>query len=264
MGVEGTGTVERVGDGVTDFIAGNQVVWTGVPGSYATHVIVPAERLVLLPEKLGVRDGAAAMLQGLTAHYLSHSAYALERGDTCLVHAAAGGVGLLLCQMGKMIGARVIGTVSTETKAKLAQGVGADDVIIYTRDDFETAARRLTAGRGLDVVYDSVGHDTFEKSLNCLARRGALILYGRSRGPVPPVDLQVLNAKGSLSVTWPSLYDYVETRSELLERARALFGWISADSLRLRVERTYGLTEAGAAHRALAERQTTGKILLLP
>jgi len=264
MGLEGAGTVEAVGPNVTEVKVGDRVAWTGIPGSYATHNLIPAERLVVLPKELSFRDGAAAMLQGMTAHYLSHSTYPLKPGDACLVHAAAGGVGLLLCQMAKMRGARVIGTVSTEAKAKLAREAGADEVILYTQQDFEAEVKRLTGGKGVNVVYESVGQDTFEKSLGCLALRGYLVLFGQSSGSVPPLDVQVLNTKGSLFLTRPSLFHYVATRQELIQRASDVLGWSAAGKLRLRVERTYPLAEAPEAHKALAGRQTTGKILLLP
>jgi NADPH2:quinone reductase len=264
MGLEGAGTVEAVGQGVTEVKVGDRVAWTGVSGSYATHNVIPADRLVVLPAKLSFQDGAAAMLQGMTAHYLAHTTYPLKPGDTCVVHAAAGGVGLFLCQMAKMRGARVIGTVSTEAKAKLAREVGADEIILYTQQDFEVEVKRLTGGKGVQVVYDSVGKDTFDKSLNCLALRGYMVLYGQSSGPVPPLDIQVLNAKGSLFVTRPSLFHHVATREELLRRAGDVLGWIEAGKLRMRIERTYPLAEAPEAHRALAGRQTTGKILLIP
>ena len=225
--------------------------------------MIAADRLVSLPEKLSCEDGAAAMLQGMTAHYLVTTTYPLKPGDSCLVHATAGGVGLLLCQMAKMRGARVIGTVSTEAKAKLARDAGADEVIRYTEQDFEAEVKRLTDGQGLNVVYDSVGKDTFDKSLNCLAPRGYLVLFGQSSGPVAPVDPQILNSKGSLFLTRPSLFHYTATRPELLQRANDVLGWIAAGTLRLRIERSYPLAEAAEAHRALAGRQTTGKVLLL-
>ena len=264
LGLEGAGTVEAVGPNVSEVKVGDRVAWTGTPGSYATHNVIPADRLVVLPAKLSFQDGAAAMLQGMTAHYLSHATYPLKPGDSCLVHAAAGGVGLLLCQMAKMRGARVIGTVSTEAKAKLAREAGADEVILYTQQDFEAEVKRLTGGKGVNVVYDSVGKDTFDKSLNCLAPRGYLVFFGQSSGPVPPFDVPVLGAKGALFLTRPSLVNYTGTREELLQRAGDVLGWIAAGKLRLRVERTYPVAEAAEAHKALAGRQTTGKILLLP
>ena len=264
LGLEGAGTVEAAGPDVKEVKVGDRVAWTGVPGSYATHNVIPADRLVVLPTKLSFQDGAAAMLQGMTAHYLSHATYPLKPGDSCLVHAAAGGVGLLLCQMAKMRGARVIGTVSTEAKAKLAREAGADDVILYTQQDFEAEVKRLTGGKGVNVVYDSVGKDTFDKSLNCLAPRGYLVFFGQSSGPVPPIDPQVLNAKGSVFLTRPGLGNYTGTREELLQRAGDVLGWIASGKLRLRIERSYPLAEAAEAHKALAGRQTTGKVVLLP
>jgi len=262
LGQEGAGTVQAVGPEVTTVRPGDQVTWTGVQGSYASEALIPADRLVPLPSALSFDDGAAAMLQGLTAHYLAKTTYPLKPGDTCLVHAAAGGVGLLLCQIAKMQGARVIGTCGTEAKAELARQAGADEVILYTKQDFEAEVKRLTDGRGIPVVYDSVGQDTFDKSLNCLRPRGYLVLYGQSSGPVAPVNPQTLNTKGSLFLTRPSLFHYTAERSELLERANEVLGWIVDGKLKLRVDRTYRLAEAGAAHRALAGRETTGKVLL--
>jgi NADPH2:quinone reductase len=264
MGLEGAGIVEAIGPEVTEVQIGDRVAYTGVPGAYATHARVPTARLVKLPPALTFKDGAAAMLQGMTAHYLSHSTYPLKAGDNCLIHAAAGGVGLLLCQMAKMRGARVIGTVSTEAKAKPAREAGADEVILYTSQDFESEVKRLTEGKGVQVVYDGVGSDTFEKSLNCLAPRGTLALFGQSSGPVPSFDPQLLNTKGSLFLTRPTLTHYTATREELLQRAGDVLGWIAAGRLRLRVERTFPLAEAALAHRALEGRHTTGKLLLLP
>jgi NADPH2:quinone reductase len=264
LGLEGAGTVEAVGGGVTTVRPGERVAWTGVPGSYATHNVVPADRLVTLPAGVDARAGAAAMLQGMTAHYLAHSTYALRAGDTCLVHAAAGGVGLLLCQMAKRAGARVIGTVSTEEKAALARRAGADEVILYTRQDFEAEVKRLTGNKGLQVVYDSVGRDTFDKGLGCLAPRGYMVLYGQSSGPVGPLDPQVLNTKGSLFLTRPSLFHYIATRDELVRRAGEVLGWIQKGELTLRVGATFPLAEAAQAHRDLEGRRTTGKVLLLP
>lgn len=264
LGLEGAGTVEAVGPDVTLVRPGDRVAWTGVPGSYATHNLVPADRLVALPAGLDARAGASAMLQGMTAHYLAHSTYPLKPGDACLVHAAAGGVGLLLCQMARHAGARVIGTVSTEEKATLARQAGAHDVILYTRQDFEAEVKRLTAGRGLQVVYDSVGRDTFEKSLSCLAPRGYMVLYGQSSGPVGPFDPQVLNAKGSLFLTRPSLFHYTASREELVYRAGEVLGWIQTGRLQLRIGATFPLVEAAQAHRDLEGRKTTGKVLLIP
>jgi NADPH2:quinone reductase len=264
LGLEGAGVVEAVGPGVATVRAGDRVAWTGVPGSYATHNVVPADRLVTLPSGVDARAGAAAMLQGMTAHYLAHSTYPLKSGDTCLVHAAAGGVGLLLCQMAKRAGARVIGTVSTEDKAKLAREAGAHDVIVYTRQDFEAEVLRLTGGKKLQVVYDAVGRDTFEKGLNCLAMRGYMVLYGAASGPVAPFDPQVLNAKGSLFLTRPSLFHYIATRDDLVRRAGEVLGWIQKGELKIRIGATFPLGEAAQAHRDLEGRRTTGKVLLLP
>jgi NADPH2:quinone reductase len=264
LGLEGAGVVEAVGGGVTSVRAGDRVAWTGVPGSYATHNVVPADKLVTLPPGVDARAGAAAMLQGMTAHYLAHSTYPLKRGDTCLVHAAAGGVGLLLCQMAKRAGARVIGTVSTEEKAKLARDAGADDIIFYTRQDLVEEVKRLTGGKKLQVVYDSVGKDTFEKGLDCLALRGYMVLYGASSGPVTPLDPQVLNAKGSIFLTRPSLFHYTATRDELVKRAGDVLGWIQKGELKLRIGATFSLAEAAKAHRDLEGRKTTGKVLLIP
>jgi NADPH2:quinone reductase len=226
-------------------------------------VVVPAQRLVPIPEGVTYQQAAAAMLQGMTAHYLVTSTYPLKPGDACLVHAAAGGVGLLLVQMAKRRGATVIGTVSTEEKAKLAREAGADHVILYTQQDFEQEVLRVTEGRKLQVVYDSVGKDTFEKSLNCLALRGMLVLYGQSSGPVPPFDPQVLAQKGSLFLTRPVLWHYTTTREELLWRAREVLDWVRTGELQLRVDRAYPLAQAAEAQRALEGRQTTGKVLLL-
>ena len=264
LGLEAGGTVTAVGTNVTEVKAGDKVTYTGVPGAYAQYAAVPAQRLVVLPAGVSTRQGAAAMLQGMTAHYLACSTYPLKRGDTCLVHAAAGGVGLLLCQIAKMRGARVIGTVSTEAKAKLAREAGADEVILYTRQDFEAEVKRLTSGKGVQVVYDSVGRTTFDKGFNCLAPRGLMVLYGQSSGPIGPFDPQVLNAKGSVFLTRPSLVHHVATRDELLARAGDVLGWIRDGTLRLRTEFEFPLKDAAEAHRALEGRKTTGKVLLIP
>ncbi len=264
LGLEASGVVEDVGSGVTTTKAGDRVAWTGVPGSYATHNVVPADRLVPLPTGVDARTGAAAMLQGMTAHYLAHSTYPLKPGDACLVHAAAGGVGLLLCQMAKRAGARVLGTVSTEEKARLAREVGADEVILYTKQDFAAEVKRLTGGKGLQVVYDSVGKDTWEKSLDSLAPRGYMVLYGQSSGPIGVLDPQVLNAKGSLFLTRPSLQHHILTRDELLQRAGEVLAWVQKGQLTLRIGATFPLAQAVEAHRQLEGRKTTGKVLLLP
>jgi NADPH2:quinone reductase len=264
LGQEGAGVVEAVGPQVTEVKVGDRVAYSGTTGSYAEYAVVPAARLVKLPDGVDAKTGAAAMLQGMTAHYLSHSTYPLKAGDTALVHAAAGGVGLLLVQMAKMRGARVIGTVSTEEKAKLAREAGADEVILYTQQDFEAEVKRLTNGRGLQVVYDSVAKTTFEKGLNCLAPRGYMVLYGQSSGPVPPFDLAQLGAKGSLFITRPTLGHYTLTREELLQRAGDVLGWIGSGRLKLRIEQTFPLKDAAEAHRRLEGRQSTGKLLLVP
>ena len=264
IGMEAGGTVSAVGSGVTDVKVGDKVAYTGVPGAYAEYATVPAARLVALPAGLTPKQGAAAMLQGMTAHYLACSTYPLKSGDSCLVHAAAGGVGLLLCQIAKMRGARVIGTVSTEEKAKLAREAGADDVILYMTQDFEAEVKRLTSGQGVNVVYDSVGKTTFDKGFNCLRPRGMMALYGQSSGPVGPFDLQVLNAKGSLFVTRPSLNHHVASRDDLVQRAGELLGWIREGKVKLRTEFEFPLKDAAEAHRALEGRKTTGKVLLIP
>jgi len=264
LGLEGAGVVEGVGAGVSEVRVGDRVAYQGVQGSYATHALVPAARLVVLPAGLDARTGAAAMLQGMTAHYLVHATYPLKPGETALLHAAAGGVGLLLIQMAKRRGTRVLGTVSTPEKARLAKEAGADEVIQYTTQDFETEVKRLTGGRGVQVVYDSVGKTTFEKSLNVLAPRGTLVLFGQASGPVPPVDLGILAGKGSLYVTRPTLGHYVATREELLRRAGDVLGWVQAGELTLRIEHTFPLARAAEAHRALEGRRTTGKVLLIP
>ena len=263
-GLEAAGTVTAVGPGVTDLKPGDRVAYTGVSGSYAQVNVCPADRLVKLPDKLTFRDGAAAMLQGMTAHYLTRSTYPLKKGDTALVHAAAGGMGLLLTQMAKMFGATVIGTVSTEEKAALAKQAGTDHVILYSKQDFEAEVKRITGGRGVDVVYDGVGATTFDKGLNCLRPRGVMALYGAASGPVGPLDLQRLNAGGSLFVTRPSLNHHIASREELLQRSGDVLGWIRDGKINLRVETTFPLEKAPDAHRALEGRQTTGKVLLIP
>jgi len=264
LGLEAGGTVTAVGSGVTEVKVGDKVAYTGVPGAYAQSAAVPAARLVVLPQGVSTRQGAAAMLQGMTAHYLACTTYPLKKGDTCLVHAAAGGVGLLLCQIAKMRGARVIGTVSTDEKAKLAREAGADDVILYTKQDFEAEVKRITGGKGLQVVYDSVGKTTFDKGFNVLAPRGMMVLYGQSSGPVGPFDAGILGAKGSLFLTRPSLFAYTATREELVQRAGDVLGWIRDGKLKLRTEFEFPLKDVAEAHRALEGRKTTGKVLLIP
>jgi len=264
LGLEGAGTVTAVGESVTDMKVGDRVAWTSVPGGYAEYCAVPADRLVVLPPGVTTKQGAAMMLQGLTAHYLALSTFTLEAGHVCLVHAGAGGVGLLLTQIAKLRGARVITTVSTEEKAALSREAGADLVVIYTRQDFEAEVKQFTGGKGLAVVYDSVGKDTIDKSMNCLAPRGMLVLFGQSSGVVPAVDPQVLSQKGSFFFTRPTLVHYIATRDELRQRAADLVGWIADGRLKLRTEFEFPLKDAAEAHRALAGRKTTGKVLLIP
>jgi len=263
-GEEGAGVVEAVGEGVTGVRVGDRVAYTNVGASYATQVVAPAERLVPVPDGVSTRDATAVMLQGMAAHYLGTAAYPLGAGDSCLVHAAAGGVGLLLVQIAKRRGAFVIGTAGSDEKAALARGAGADEVIVYTRQDFVAEVRRITGGAGVQVVYDSVGRSTFAGGLDVLAPRGLMALFGQSSGPVEPLDPQLLNRKGSLYLTRPTLGHYVATREELEGRARDLFGWMRAGELRVRVGAEYPLTRAADAHRALEGRQTTGKVLLIP
>jgi NADPH2:quinone reductase len=264
LGMEGAGVVDAVGPGVSDLRVGDRVAYAMSQGAYAEYAVVAAWKLVPVPSNIETRTAAAAMLQGMTAHYLTHSTYAIKRGDTALVHAAAGGVGLLLTQMAKRLGARVFGTVSTEAKAALARDAGADEIILYTRTDFEAAVKQLTGGQGVNVVYDSVGQATFDKSLNCLKPRGYLALFGQSSGPVAPFDPGLLAVKGSLFLTRPTLANHAATREELLQRAGDIFQWIAAGQLKLRIEKTFPLAEAAEAHRQLAGRKTTGKVLLIP
>jgi NADPH:quinone reductase len=264
LGQEGAGVVNAVGTEVTTVNNGDRVAWCGLLGSYAEYAAVPADRMVPIPDGVTDQQAAAAMLQGMTAHYLAHDTYPLKRDETALVHAAAGGAGLLLVQMAHHLGVRVIATVSTEEKAKLAREAGADEVILYTKSDFEAETKSLTGGKGVDVVYDSVGKTTFEKGLNTLRPRAMMVLFGGSSGPVPPFDLMVLSQKGSLYVTRPTLGHYIATREELLARSGAVFGMITAGKLKLRMEHTYPLAQAPQAHRDLESRKTTGKLLLIP
>ena len=264
VGQEGAGVINAIGSDINNLKVGDRVAYTGVLGSYAEYAAVPADRLVKIPDDLNFDHAAAAMLQGMTAHYLSHSTYPIKQGDTVLIHAAAGGVGLLLVQMAKHLGARVIGTAGSEEKASLARDAGADEVIIYTTQDFETETKRITDGKGFDVVYDGVGKTTFEKDLNVLRPRGYLILYGASSGAVPPVDPMVLNKKGSIYLTRPSLHHYIHTREELEKRSSDALGMIARGALKLRIHKTYSLAEAATAHRDLEGRKTTGKLLLIP
>ena len=263
-GSEAAGTVEKLGPGVTGFEEGDLVASVSVLGSYAEYALVPAAQLVKVPSRLSPEQAAAAMLQGMTAHYLVYSTYPLKAGETALVHAAAGGVGLLLTQMAARIGARVIATVSTKEKAELAREAGAKDVILYTEQDFEAEVKRITGGKGVDVVYDSVGKTTFDKSLNCLRPRGLLALFGASSGPVPAFDLIQLSSKGSLYITRPTLWHYISTREELEWRANDVLGWVLDGTLKLRMEHVYPLTDASQAQSDMENRKTTGKILLEP
>jgi NADPH2:quinone reductase len=269
LGQEAAGVVSAVGSDVREVAVGDRVAYTSVLGSYAEYAAVPADRLVKVPARVGEREAAAAMLQGMTAHYLSHDTYPLKKGETALIHAAAGGVGLLLVQMAHNLGARVIATVSTEEKAKLARAAGADEVILYTQADFEAETKRLigdksSGGKGVDVVYDSVGKTTFDKGLNLLRPRGMMVLFGASSGAVAPIDPLVLTQKGSIFLTRPSLANYITTAQELQQRAGAVFGMIREGKLKLRIEHVYPLAQVQQAHRDLEGRKTTGKLLLLP
>jgi len=263
-GQEAAGVVMAVGAEVRSVKSGDRVSFCSVQSSYAEYQAVPADRLVPIPQGVSEKEAAAAILQGMTAHYLLNDTFPLKRGQTTLIHAAAGGVGLLLVQMAHHIGARVIGTVSTEEKAKLAQDAGADEVIFYTQTDFESETKRLTGGKGVDVVYDSVGKTTFEKGLNVLRPRGMMALFGGSSGAVPPFDPIVLSQKGSLFLTRPTLHHYTTSREELMFRAEAVFGMIAVGTIKLRIEYVYKLADAQQAHRDLEARKTTGKLLLIP
>jgi NADPH2:quinone reductase len=264
-GTEAAGTVEEIGSGVTGFSAGDRVASVSVLGSYAEYALVNAAQLVKIPKGVTLEQAAAVMLQGMTAHYLAYSTFPLKSGETALVHAGAGGVGLLLTQIAaQIIGARVITTVSTPEKAELSRAAGASDVILYTKQDFTTEVKRLTGGKGVDVVYDSVGKTTFEGSLNCLRPRGLLALFGGASGPVPPLDLIQLSARGSLFVTRPSLWHYIATREDLEWRAGDVLGWVAGGKLKLRMEHVYELADAARAQSDMEARKTTGKILLEP
>ena len=264
LGMEGAGVVEAVGEGVEGVNVGDRVAYCMVRGSYAECAVVPVEMIVPIPAALDFKAAAAAMLQGMTAHYLTASTYALKPGDACLVHAAAGGTGRLIVQMAKMRGARVIGTASTREKAALATEAGADEMILYTECEFDQEVKRLTAGRGVDVVYDSVGAATFARSLDSLRPRGMMVTFGNASGAVPAVEPLLLNQKGSLYLTRPALGHYVSTREELLARAGDVLGWVASGQLKLRIDRTYPLSNAAQAHIDLAGRATSGKLLLLP
>ncbi len=263
VGVEGAGVVSRLGAGVTSLKEGDIVAYSSVGGSYAEQALIPADRLVKMPAGLDAKSGAAVMLQGMTAHYLCHSTYAVQPGDRVLIHAGAGGVGLLLIQMVKRLGGHVFSTVSTDAKAELAKGAGADQVILYTQQDFAAEVKKATDGAGVQVVYDAVGQTTFDQSISCLGRRGHMVLYGQASGPPPPMDPRVLGA-GSLYLTRPGLGDYIVTREELEQRAGDILNWVKSGELKLRVEHVFPLSEAAEAHRQLESRATTGKLLLIP
>ena len=263
VGVEGAGVVKQVGPNVTQVREGDSVVYCGISGSYAEQAIVPADRLIKIPQGLDSKASAAAMLQGMTAHYLCHSTYQVKQGDKVLVHAGAGGVGLLLIQMVKRLGGYVFSTVSTDAKAQLAKDAGADEVILYTSQDFAEEVNKSTNGQGVEVVYDAVGQTTFDGSISSLARRGYMVLYGQASGPVPPVDPRVLG-NGSKFLTRPGLGDYTVTRQELEQRAGDVLGWVKSGELKLRIEHVMALSEASEAHRQLESRLTTGKVVLIP
>ncbi len=264
LGQEAAGTVVSVAPGVTTVATGDRVAWCGVPGTYATLAVAPVDRLISVPDGITTQQAAAAILQGMTAHYLLFSTFVPQFDDKILIHAGAGGTGLLLIQLAKRLGARVITTVSTEAKAELAREAGAEEVILYTKEDVVERVAAFTKGEGLPVVYDSVGKSTFEQSLKCLCPRGTLVLFGGASGAVPPFDLIRLSTMGSLYVTRPTLKDYVATRADLEQRARDIFRWVADGSLRLRIEHTYALSDVAQAHRDLESRRTTGKLLLLP
>ena len=264
MGQEASGIVSEIGADVKSFKPGDRVAYTGIAGAYAEYAAVPADRLVLLPAGITEQQAAAAMLQGMTAHYLVHDTYPIKKGETALIHAAAGGVGLLLVQMAKNIGARVIGTAGTQEKAKLAREAGADEVILYAQQDFEVETKRLTDGKGVHVIYDSVGKTTFDKALSVLRPRGYLVLFGASSGAVPPFDLAKLAPKGSLFITRPTLVHYIATHEELQKRATDVLTMIATGKVKLRIEHIYPLREVQQAHRDLEARKTTGKLLLIP
>lgn len=264
LGGEAAGTVIALGAGVTSCQLGDRVAFTGVPGAYAEQVVAPAARLVSIPSNVTTKQAAAVLLQGMTAHYLAYSTYALGPRDTCVVHAAAGGVGLLLCQMAHRCGARVLGTVSTDAKAIAARQAGAHETILYTQSDFAAEVKRLTAGCGVDVVYDSVGRTTFAQSLDCLRARGMMVVYGQASGPIPPVDTGLLNDKGCIYLTRVNLGTYTATRQELEMRAGEVFGWVGNGQLTVHIHAAYPLAQAAAAQTALEQRETIGKVLLVP
>ncbi len=263
-GEEAAGVIDAVGEGVTEFKAGQRAAYSFVQGAYAQYSVIPAEKALLVPDNLDTQTAAAALLQGMTAHYLTHDTFPLGRGHTALIHAAAGGTGQLVVQMAKLRGARVIATVGSAEKAALVRDLGADEVIIYTQQDFEAEVKRLTGGKGVDVVYDSVGKDTFDKGLNLLRPRGFMVLFGQASGAVGPLDPQVLNAKGSIFLTRPSLGHYLLDRAELVYRANDVFSRAASGALKVRIDRRFPLADAAEAHRALTSRNTAGKVLLLP
>ncbi len=264
LGQEAAGIVDAVGPHASDVKVGDRVAYGSVQGSYAEYAIAPAWKLVSVPDGVNFQQAAAAMVQGITAHYLTHSTYALKAGDTALVHAAGGGTGALLVQVAKLCGARVIGTVSNEEKASIAREAGADEVILYTQADFEAEVKRLTNNKGVDVVYDSVGKDTFDKSLNCLRPRGCMVLFGAASGAVPPIDPMVLLAKGSIYLTRPFIGHYMADRAELVERVNDVFNWIANGQLKIHIDKTFALADVAEAHRYLEDRHSKGKVLLLP
>lgn len=262
LGSEAAGHVERVGPGVTEVAPGDRVVYAMARGSHAEYAVVPAAQLVRIPDAVDFKTAAAVMLQGTTAHYLTHSTFPLSAGQTCLVHAAAGGAGGLIVQMAKQRGARVIGTVSTEAKAREVRDLGADDVILYSTQDFETETRRLTDGRGVAVVYDSVGQTTFDKSLKIIRPRGMMVLFGQSSGAVPPFDPTLLNARGSLFLTRPNLAHYLATREEIVARVTDVMSLVASGAIKVRISGVYPLSDAAQAYRDLEGRKTTGKLVL--
>ncbi|MBN2321366.1 MAG: quinone oxidoreductase [Acidobacteria bacterium] len=263
-GMEASGIAEELGEGITEIKPGDRVAYAMTLGSYAEYAVVEAERLIPIPESMEFESASAALLQGMTAHYLTHSTFPLQKGATLLLHAAAGGVGLLLTQIARRMGAYVIATVSTDEKAALAREAGAGDVVLYSRSDFEAEVKRITAGTGVDVVFDSVGRDTFDKSLNCLKPRGTMVLFGQSSGPVPPLDPNILNPGGSLYLTRPNLSHYVADRAELLQRAGDIFRWIDEGSLKMHIDGVFSLRDASEVHQLLESRNTRGKVLLRP
>jgi len=264
LGEEAAGTVDALGAGVGDFNVGDAVAYCMHTGAYAEYAVVPAWKVVKVEGAISSQTAAAVMLQGLTAHYLACSTYPLKAGDTALIHAAAGGTGALLVQMAKIRGAKVIGTVSTEEKAEIARAAGADEIIFYTKQDFVAETKRITNGKGVDVVYDGVGKSTFMKGLDCLRPRGYAVLFGGASGQVEPFDLQLLNAKGSLFTTRPSLGAYIQTREELLGRTNEMFGWINSGKLTVRIDQSFALADAAKAHAYIEGRETKGKVLLIP